>query len=109
MLALPTDPNSGNDIFVWAIDHLWVPVSGAILGIWTHINGRFKKLDHGKLDKENFDLWSKNQEIQFEQHMNRMELINEQHRQAEIKLSDKLDDLKTLILERRTERRNEDK
>ena len=40
--------------------------------------------------------------------MNRSSMLDEQHRQTEIKLFDKIDQLKTIMLSRNRERRMED-
>lgn len=79
------------------------------MGAWGHLGGMFKKLDKDKLDREDFDTWVKQHESTFSQHVQRTERMNEERRQTEIKLFDKLDDLKTIILERRAERRENDR
>lgn len=92
---------------MWLLDHLWAPVSAVVMGVWTHLGGKFRRLDKEKLDREDFDKWVLQHESIFSQHVQRTERMNEERRQTEIKLFDKLDDLKTIILERRAERRAE--
>lgn len=105
---MASDPDSGTTVIVWAIDHLWIPISGSIVGVWAHLQNKFNKLDEGKVDKDEFEMWSKHRDDQFSQFMNRSSMLDEQHRQTEIKLFDKIDQLKTIMLSRNRERRMED-
>jgi len=91
---MATDPT----IAAWLIDHAWAPLSAGIAGVWAHTNGRFRALEKKKLDEALFKQWAESQERTFSEHVARTERAQLQAREAVIKMYDKLDDLKDIML-----------
>ena len=85
----------------WFLDHAWAPVSAGVAGVWTHLNSRFRTLDRQKLDAALFKQWADLHEQTFKAYVDRNERAQLQAQDAVTKMYDKLDDLKTLLLERK--------
>ena len=71
---------------------------GLLGGAWTHLNARI----NGKLGRESFEDWARANEANFAAHVARTERAVRDARAAVERVDDKLDDLKDLLLERRT-------
>lgn len=84
---------SDDSIWKWAVEHMWAPVGAGVGVIWAMLNARIVRTET-KADKA----------VPKEDFRDYVEQDKEEHerlRQAQIKIFDKLDEIKTLIITRK--------
>lgn len=80
-------------IWKWLLEHMWVPMTGAAGAVWALLNARIVKAE---TRAENSI-----QRIEFKEWIERDLKEHDNLRQNQVKIFDKIDELKTLILARK--------
>ena len=81
---------SDESMWKWITEHMWMPLSAAVAAVWTMLNNRITAVEN-KADA------AVNKE-EFKSYMERDAEAHEQLRQSVIKIFDKFDEMKDLII-----------
>ena len=92
MMTTETDPT----MWKWIVEHMWMPLSAAIGAVWAMLNSRISAVEK-KADEAV-------QKSEFREYIARDEIAHEQLRQSVIKIFDKFDELKDLIVSNKRRR-----
>ena len=85
--------NDDVTMWKWLADHLWAPLSAAIGALWLMLNARINRVEQkaeNAVDKDSF-----------QQFVERDSEEHERLRQSTIKIFDKLDEIKTILMTRK--------
>jgi hypothetical protein len=86
------------DSFSWLSDHVWAPMSVVLAAGWTHLHGKFNKLEREKTDKDVFKEWVNGHELRFGEHMKRTEDAQKRAEETMDKMFDRLEKLRDEVL-----------
>ena len=88
-MSSETDPT----IWRWLADHLWAPLTGVVAVVWAMLNARIVRVEE-KAD-------AAVPKPDFRDYVEQDKEEHERLRQTQIKIFDKLDEIKTLIITRK--------
>ena len=84
-----TDPT----MWKWIVEHMWIPLSAAIGAVWMMLNNRISAVEKKADSSVSRD--------DFREYINRDTEAHEQLRQSIIKVFDKIDELKVILMDKK--------